>query len=145
MALVEKYEIAIPSDQTIHDLRAPDVCHFIVSVTNRVQHDDAPIYTGPDGLAITVKEDRGAVVAAEGHAPSAPDAKFPKPLYPLPGMAVERERVRCAGGREDGRHFSHLVGQDLLIVETVDGSDSTTYRRTDRTDADGAVVYEAAE
>jgi hypothetical protein len=144
MTLVGKYEIAISPDRPTRDLRAPGTGHFIVEATNRVRHDDTPIYTNPNGLAVAVQEVRGACVAADGHVPDAPDLAFPRPLFPLPGLGVERERVRCEGGREDGRYFSQLTGEELLIVEALDGSDSTTYRRTGRTDADGAVIYEPA-
>ncbi|WP_034263612.1 hypothetical protein [Actinospica robiniae] len=142
MTLVEKYEIAIPPERSTGGLRAPGAGHFIIEVTNRVQHDDTPIYAGTDGLTVAVKEVRGACVAAAGHVPGVPGAAFPRSLYPLPGMAVERERVRCAGGRADGRYFSHLLGQELLIVEALDGSDSSKYRRTGQADADGAAIYE---
>lgn len=142
MTLVEKYEIAIPPGKTGRDLRAPGSGHFILEVTNRVRHDDTPIYTSADGLTVAVEEVDAVAVATDGRAPSGPDVTFPRPLYPLPGMAVERERVRCAGGREDGQHFSHLADQDLLVVEALDGSESSTYRRTGRVDADGASIYE---
>ena len=142
MTLVQKYEIAIPPEGSTGDLRAPGFGHFIIEVTNRVQHDDTPIYASPEGLTVTVKEVHGASIAADGRVPGVPGATFPRPLYPLPGMTVERERVRCAGGRADGRHFSHLIGQDLLIVEALDGSDSSAYRRTGQADADGAPIYE---
>lgn len=142
MTLVEKYEIAIPPDQHTRDLRAAGTGHFIVGVTNRVQHDDTPIYTSIHGLTVAVKEVHGTFVAADGRVPGGPDVTFPRALYPLPGVEVERERVRCAGGREDGKYFSKLIGQDLLIVEALDGSDSSTYRRTGQVDADGALVYE---
>lgn len=142
MTLVEKYEISIPPDQSTHDLRAPGAGHFVVEVTNRVRHDGTPIYTNPNGLTVAVQEVDGTSVATDGHVPGAPNVTFPRPLYPLPGMEVERERVRCAGGQADGRCFSHLVGQDLLVVEALDGSDSSSYRRTGQADADGARRYE---
>ncbi|MBR7834837.1 hypothetical protein KDL01_16310 [Actinospica durhamensis] len=142
MTLVAKYEISVPPDQPASDLRAPGTGHFIVSVTNRVQHDGTPIYADRGRLKVAVKEVDGFPTAVDGRSSGAPGLAFPRTLYPLSTTPVERERARCVGGREDGRCFSHVLGQELLTIEALDGSDSSTYRRTGRAEADGALIFE---